>query len=170
MLKQEWVRCRTAFERWHKQTYELILRSRGSLVELSREDLVDIAFISRKIAELAKDTRTELDSFRTEVGNVFCAQTMVSSDAEESVRGEFATGTPSFTTVVAPPKRGSPEYGQLLDHLGIKVPPHLLGSVEIHYTDLCEIAARAATQGKHVPGLKAQEAKFSLATRATTRS
>lgn len=117
--------------------------------------LTDIGFLMREIENLSDDLRKQTKKFKERISRDL-AKHLVERFKEDQtlemrVRGQLAIATPEARVIPQIPPRGSDEYYQLCDALGVSGPAKELGLAQLHYKHIQDYLAQCAQEGKPAP-------------------
>ena len=121
--------------------------------------LADVVYCLGQIEEKSDEARKEASLASELVQKVGVAAwlTMATADPEmgDALEGHLARGTCSVGQGVNAPKRGTPEWTQLMDFMG--VPEEARELMSVKWPALCELVDRRAAGGMPLPpGIAAQ--------------
>lgn len=129
-------------QRVHRNMIEQVFKLKKTIASRSLEEMVDLAFGLKETASLLDDARKECTACQEileEVACVLWVQKSLQDGTDESIHGEFATGTPRVKTMMHIPKRGTDEYEVLMASMGVVngdlIRPHWPSMVD-HVTNL----------------------------------
>ena len=126
---------------------------------ISTEDAVDLGFLCREIENLFEECRKEVKARHERISR-FVATSLVNmlledpesvEDDDVLVRGLYASGSPNVGVTPKVPKKGTQEYFDLCEYLGIPVDLANRGLVVFHYPLLAELCTELANEGKPMP-------------------
>jgi hypothetical protein len=123
-------------------------------------DLVDAAFLLKKLAEMADDLKKEANRSRDVIEKQCCQQWLVDMstklDADDVIRGVLASGKPKPRIVPIIPKAGTPEYESLCLDMGLS-PDFSDGYMfHIHWPHFVEWCNKQLEAGKKLPAAVAK--------------
>lgn len=126
---------------------------------ISTEDSVDLGFLCREIENLFDECRKEVKARHERIGRLI-ATSLVNmlledpdsvEDDDVLVRGLYASGSPNVGVTPKVPRKGTQEYFDLCEYLGIPVDLANRGLVVFHYPLLAELCTELANEGKLMP-------------------
>lgn len=124
---------------------------------LTKEQMVDAAFLLREIAERFDDIRKAANKATDLAGRIVAAKSLADVNEENvgKVKGQFATGWVEDGVNTNIPKRDSAEFAQLMEYLGVTETGARLLSV--NWRRLGEVLTVMTAEGKPMPpGLRDQ--------------
>lgn len=140
--------------------------------ELSVGNLADIGYLEREMERLLDHHRKESKSRQLSIGRHLCKELMLRFNAGEGdlkVRGELANATAEVKQEPILPKKGDPEYSEIMRSIG--VPEHLAreGAIQIHFVRMGEYLTRLANEGQNAPGRLQKRAVLGVTYRSNER-
>lgn len=98
--------------------------ARLSKNEYSKVAMVDLGFLCREIEELTEDWRKDCKARKELFSKVLAFQVITHAtakpdEADDSVRGQLATGTVNSEVQPKLPKRGDPDFERVLEYFGL---------------------------------------------------
>ena len=149
---------------WHDEYLGIYQRLYHDLTEMIEkvkrgeyppEILVDLGFLCREMGKVSDDLRKECEAKKDLIGRMVALsvaqQDLDSPGADQTVRGELASGTPDVSQQAAIPKFGTPEYGALCAFLGLTGDAVQKGIVGFSFTRLSQMVTEMASQGRNPP-------------------
>lgn len=145
----------------HMKMVQIHVALRNELQSIDEITLVDIGFLEREVSDQMDAARKEANRWKDMASKVLSArltEEMIADGKTEcrTVRGEFASGSPDVAVMPVMPKKGEPEYAQLLDSLGIEVASDTdPGMVSLSFTRIRDLCTARASEGQDPPaGIK----------------
>ncbi len=144
---------------FHRTSHDLVAEATGGIkVGMSDEDLADIGFLFREMEELHEELRKEAKARKELAGKVLSERIhtrnlMSDNDELAPVRGQLATATCKMRIEGETPRKGTPEYSQLWEKLGL--PKELEDSdiVKLSHDGLMDAVSNSLAAGKPLPGI-----------------
>lgn len=129
----------------HAQLDELLLflRSQPDLAEV-----VDIGYCCREASKIVDDLRKEFNAKQELCEKLICLSAIQRCDAS-AVRGTLATASPDVKMEVILPTRGTPEYEELMSHLGI--PKDARNLISPSYRQMAEFVTKQIENEQPLP-------------------
>jgi hypothetical protein len=143
----------------HKETCIFLSEAREDVNRgrMPTADMVDFAYVLKKVAELHEDVRKELAKLEKTLDIAACARFVVESATakEPNIKGELCTGTPAIVEMPKLPQRDSADYGKLMKHLGVDA--KAVDLVRLHWPTVESMVAGLQAEGRPLPpGLAGQ--------------
>jgi len=131
---------------------------------MSESDLVDIGFLNRETAAILDEARKECSARMEIIGRVLAIHIMKrdinSSNPTLKTTGTLATASASPRMIPVMPKKGTPEYCELLMHFGLSKETAESGALVPHWTHMSEVLTERAYTGEPLPaGLLGQKSE-----------
>jgi len=131
--------------------YSAIPGLRAAIPTMSLEELADLAYAMREINTLVKDAATMSNGTRETAEQVGCV--IAIKDSVTKIRTEHVTATPQLRMIAAVPKKGTPEFGALMEFLGVdeQLSSGTKPIVDINWHGYVEYLTNAMQEGKPIP-------------------
>ena len=142
----------------YQATYALIVQlNKEAKQENKLEECADAAFAYRECEKLAKDLRKEFTKGREKMEQLACLlwikRANESASYDDKIKTDFVTATPNVGQAPALPRRGDPEFFDLIDWMG--VPKELFEGehdpIRLHWPGMVELIASHSAEGKPIP-------------------
>lgn len=137
----------TMFADWEKQQSAITQAMR---VEGDLKELTDYVYALKKTAglltEMEKQTRNAY-----EVGERLLCMLWAKNGDSEPIRTEHCTASPRIRMAAQIPKRGTPEYDELMTAFGVSDELRQSDAVRPHWPGLIDFVTGALTEGRPVP-------------------
>ena len=123
--------------------------------DLSNEDMVDIGYLLRETENMLNEMRKEVKVRKELCGSLIAYNRTKDAVADPSINmkvtGKIATGTPDVKMQAALPKKGTPEYLQFCDHLGVPRSVAEAGVLKLDWNQVTEFCTQQLADGKSIP-------------------
>lgn len=125
-------------------------------IGLSEADMTDLGYIQRDMERRLDELRKECKARQEGIGRLLCLAIVSrfgrDSSTELIARGVLAIASPDVKKKPIMPKKGTPEYTELLTYFGM-TDQRLIdsGSVSLHYMHLSAHITQLAEEGKNPP-------------------
>ena len=143
------------YEAVNSISYEVggLLQTQGPTA-LSEEEMVDVGFLFKRLEEMLDATRKECGHKKEQLGRLLAAvitRRALADSSEPTARGELAVATADVKVRAVVPKRGTPEYEELMKHLGVREDVRHAGVLTPHWLHLSDWLTAAASRGERLP-------------------
>lgn len=138
---------------------------------LTEGNLADIGYFERQIENLLDHHRKESKFRHESIGDMLCRDIMrrfAEGKGELKARGKYANASADVKRVPILPKKGDPDYDEIMESMGI--PAHLVrsGVLYIHYKHMGDYLTELANNNKNAPGRMASKAVPRVTYRSNT--
>ncbi|UOF80081.1 hypothetical protein [Caudoviricetes sp.] len=154
----ELLEIQSGLEEWIKKLieyhYGLDKQTTGA-VDLPMQDLVDLGFLHRELAdrldEVRKECAARMDKVSRIIGGIVIKRTTMDPTLSMTQRGTLASGTPEAKVLAVCPKPGSPEYVALLRAMGVKDDAIKAGALAPHFVRMSDYVSEKLASGQPAP-------------------
>lgn len=121
-------------------------------------DMVDIGYLLREMENILDELRKEVKARKELTGKLIAFERVQAfvedSSIDMTVRGSLASGTPDVKQLPELPKKGTPEYGQLLAYFGATEAQIQQGALKPDFKVIAELCTQRAADGlPNPPGI-----------------
>lgn len=133
-----------------------LMVNRAPIIErkLDVGDLADIGYFLRELERHLDEMRKDCKARKELIARLICLHaTMKMQEGEDSGRvvGKYASANPDLGYVPVLPKRGTPEYDDLMASIGVPKEAYADGLVTPHWKHVQEWLEERAASGQDVP-------------------
>lgn len=156
----------------HRAFYEAASEFRNQAVNLPQDELVDIAYLCKKMDQLNEDTGKEVRKVGGLSEKLVCYKWVQDVQSNPStptrIEGELAHATTKVRAVPTLPRRSDGEnYTKLMRHLGMSDSLIESGLFDPKWTAISELVTKLQEDGRPLPpGIVKTNAEFRLLTYA----
>lgn len=137
----------------HAEIYTLLKQLREFTESCSdAHEHADTAIAMREIAKFMNDSRKDATVLKELAEKIGCA-IWIRDGKSEPIRTDYVTASPDVTMITSLPKRGTPEYGEMMKFMG--VPEELWceesDAVRAHWPGFVKLMSDRLAAGKPLP-------------------
>lgn len=137
----------TALSEW-KERHDRFIKDLHN--EVSLEELADMAFALKKISEIFDEIEKKTRNTYELAERLLCMMWAQNGDSDP-IRTPYCTITPRIRMAAQIPKKGTPEYAELMKALGINEELQTSDAVRPHWPGLVDFVTELLTQGRPLP-------------------
>jgi hypothetical protein len=146
-----------AFSNWQPRHEELL---NAAYTEQELNEIADVKFVMRKIDDLLEEMHKRSKASNEVLDRLVCAKWAL-QETTEPVRTEYVTITPRIKLATKLPKKGEPEYEELMREFGVTDPDLLVNdSVRPHWPGVMNYITELTALGKPLPKCIKQETTY----------
>jgi hypothetical protein len=137
---------------WHKVS-QVCFEFQNVVAQIPREELVDCGYFMREMRNACDDMRKNCDAKQQVAGRYLAAQAGAAAmqDIDLKLEGEYATAVPDIIIKPRLPRRGSPEYMELLDWIGVSREVASRNLLNFSFTEMAKIVTERLSRGENPP-------------------